>query len=941
MLEASMKKWFITGIVIFLAFITANLMALDLSEPLPIDPDLRWGKLNNGFTYYIKVNRKPEKRAELRLFVKAGSVQEDDDQIGLAHFGEHMAFNGTKHFPKQELLDYLNSIGFGFHGGLNGGTSYDFVTYQLQVPSDDPEATRKGFLILSDWAHAISFDPVEIEKERGVIMEEYRGSLSGWERCYRKVSQAIYEGSRYADRMPIGDPEIIQNCSHEALIRFYRDWYHPANLAIAVVGDFDPAAIEALIREYFEPIPPHKDPRPLGIYPLSTNIEPIACVAADPEMNMTMLNLRWKHPVSVAKTNADIVLELRTNLFTQLLSKRFEERADGEFSPFSEAYAYKNNQGMSFAEFNMIFYTPADSVQSAINYGLDELKRIKAHGFSQTELDRAKRTIIREMENAVAEADKQESRWMVWTYMMHFLRGEPMLSTAQQAEIVQSILDLVTLGDINSVHDELVTDENFVVTLITSERPGIPTITEDTILKTVNQNRQTDLVEYEDVFRDEPLVQKLPDGGKVISEEFFPATGIKLWNLSNGGKVYLKATDFQNDELLLRAYSPGGRSYSTEQDYPHAALAVSYAQDCGLGAFSKTELTKKLADKIAWVNPWISRSGEGFSGSCSPLDVETMFQLIHLYFTAPNFNEQSYYSWLNKRSTFIKDRALDPEACFEDSIAFISRDRHLRASPTDMARLQGLDRNIAERFFRERFANIGDFHWVFVGNFDEAKLKLLCETFLATSLPGARPEKFKDDGMRYRKGKHNTEIRKGMADKAIVRLISYREIPVSKETRHETAMAEILAGEKLRENIREDRSGVYYVYCWGDTEPYPAPVTYANLGMGCSPDRVEELITASLAVMDSLKAGLFDDKYVNTVRQARLKQMELNLKNNDWWVDRIGDQIVKQLPLDAIMEEMDAIQKVSKQDLSKWTAKYLDFDTNCQRFILYPETRKE
>jgi len=906
-----------------------------------MDPDLRYGKLENGFTYYIKANRMPEKRAELRLFVRGGSVQEDDDQKGLAHFGEHMAFNGTAHFPKQELLDYLNSIGFGFQGGLNGGTSYDYITYQLQVPTDDLEAMDKGFLILSDWSHAISFDPEEIDKERGVIMEEYRGTLSAWERCYRKINQTIYKGSRYADRLPIGDPEIIQHAPYEAFTRYYRDWYHPANLAVAAVGDFDPDTIEAIIRKHFGPIPARETPRPLGVFPLAENIEPLAVVAADPEMNMTMLSLRWKHPVSVYTNLGEYLEAIKVNIFSQMLSDRFEERSNGEFSPFSYAYAYKSNMGNSFSEFDLTFMATPDSALAALNYGLDELKRVKKHGFTATELDRAKRSILRSMENSVAEAGKQESQWMVWDYFSHFLRGEPASSAAQALELVGSVLDLVTIEEVNAIHDKLVTDKNMIVSLMTSERPGIATFTEEQILAAISQNRASELIEYEDVFRDEPLISAIPKGGKVVSEEVFPKTGITCWTLSNGARVYVKPTDFKNDELQLRAFSWGGTSQYGDNEFVHADLAASLAQDCGVGNFSKTELNKKLADQIVWIDPWIGRTQEGFSGECSPQDLETLFQLVYLYSTAPNFSPQSYSSWFNKQSTSIRDRALDPEECLQDSLSFMIRDRHPRSKPTYIDDLKAFDPQIGARIFRERFANLGDFQWVFVGNFDEAVLKRYCEIYLGNSVPGAREEASRDDGMRYRQGKYSFDLHKGIAERAVVRLVGNSYSNVTPEARTQISLAGMLANEKLRENIRENRSGVYYVYSYGNVAMDPVPEYVNYLFMGCSIDRVDELIEASYATLDSLKAGLFDDKYVNTVRQSSLKRLESNLQRNTWWASNIITLLGYKRSVEGVLDEMEIINGFDRNYLIDGVRKFYSFDTNCQRFVLYPEAEAE
>ncbi|MDY0152755.1 MAG: insulinase family protein, partial [Candidatus Cloacimonas sp.] len=682
-------------------------------------------------------------------------------------------------------------------------------------------------------------------------------------------------------------------------------------------------------------------PRPVQIFPVPDNIEPLASVASDPEMNMTMLQILWKHPIEQIKTKGELLEGLKQQLFSALLTNRFEERANGTFAPFSYGFAFKNNQTRSFSAFNLYFYLPADSVLAGLNYGLDELKRAGLHGFSATELERAKRSLIRELENTLAEADKQESEWKTWEYRTHFLSGEIPMSAIQLMQLLQEALEVITLPDVNSMHAKLVTDKNMVINVMTSERPDKQVVTEAEILAAIAKNRASQLLEYTDKFRDEPLLKDIPAPRSILGEEIYPATGIKRWTLANGAFVYLKPTQNRNDELLMRAFSPGGESSFSKEDFLQGSWAANLVRECGVGSFDKNELTKTLADKIVRVVPYITRCSEGFYGTCSPVDMETMFQLTYLYANQPNVDEAGYASWINKQSTFIRDQELDPESCFQDSIQVISRNHHPRAHSLNMEILQGIDRAKAVALYRERFqANPGDFVYIFVGNFDEETLKRNCMTYLSGGKLRKDWEAIKDDGMRYKAGKDGLVLHKGIADKALVRLVTYNDGPVTAETRQETAMLEVLASEKLRENIRENRSGVYYVYCYADKDSYPVQELSAYLGLGCSSDRVDELIDASLAVLDSLKAGLFEDKYVNTVKQTRLKQMEENLQSNDWWAERILDQVSNQFPVDAIMDEVDAIKAIDKDKLAAYARKYMNFDENCLKFVLLPEVAK-
>jgi zinc protease len=931
------------ALVVLLLLVCAALFAQQTmmsDTALPVDPDLIIGKLSNGLTYYIKVNRKPSSRAELRLVANIGSVQEDDDQQGLAHFTEHMAFNGTEHFKKTELVDFLNSIGMGYANGLNAGTGLDQTTYMLEIPTDNAEIFRKGFLILSDWANGVSLDAEEIDKERGVIIEEWRMGQGADQRMYNATSKVLFAGSKYAERMPIGKLEVLQSFTPEAIRRFYADWYRPDLQAVVAVGDFDAKVVENLIKEYFEPITGGTNVREVVLYPVPDNIEPKVVIATDPEAAETSVQLTWKHERTENKTVADYRKSLVTNLSTQMLNERLQELAQKPEPPFSYAYNYSFNMVRSKSTYAMVAQVPETGIVKGLAALLSEADRVNRFGFTQSELDRAKQNAMRMAERMLAEKDKQDSGRLVWRYVGNFTYDNPIMSVEQNVNLNRELYAGINLEDVNQISKELVTDDNLVIAVTAPQKEGLVMPTEQDLLSLVQQVKTENLTAYEDKVSNEALLQENLKPGKVVAEKAFKKVGIKQWTLSNGIKVLLKQTDFKNDEILLRAFSPGGASLYNMDDLYEVREAAAIITDSGVNGFDATTLKKKLAGKIVNVEPFIENESEGFTANCSPADLETMFQLIYLYSTAPKLDEESFSGWMARTYAWMQNEALSPEASFMDSVSAFISDRHPRTKRMKAEDLNSLDMQRILQIYRERFADFSDFTFVIVGNFDEKVLKNFCARYLASLPANGVKEQVRDNGVRFATGKKELDVYKGQDAKSTVIMTLIKEMSVDSKTNIQLGNLALLMNEKLRENIREARSGVYFVGAWQDFTLYPIPSMQFSVYMQCSPERVIELSDAVVATLDSLKAGLFDEKYVNVVRMTREKRFETDVKENRWWSNSIYNSVWNGFELNDMLKEREAVKDLTLKDLQQTAASYLVQDTSLIKAVMYPEAMK-
>lgn len=932
-----MKRSLLFLILPFVSFFSLSLVGAEesLNGPIPIDSAVIIKKLPNGLTYYIRQNAKPENRIELRLAVNAGSALEDEDQRGLAHFIEHMAFNGTKNFEKEELVDYLQTIGVRFGADLNAHTGFDETVYKLQVPVEDEEILEKSFLIMSDWAHGVSFDPEEIDKERGVILEEWRSRRGAGSRQSDAQLPLLLHGSRYPDRLPIGLPEVIENAKPEALVRYYKDWYRTDLMALVVVGDIDPKKAEALIIKHMSDIPAPKDPRPRETFPTPDHKETLFSLFSDPELTRSTVQIAYKHEPIESHTLADFRASMVRGLYSGLLNQRLYEKTKEADPPFIYGYASMSNYVRSKNLYFQSAMVKENGFQEGLTALLSEAVRVKRDGFAQSELEREKVNILRSLERALEEKDKNESVAYVDNYVYHFLEGSPIPGIENMVAFYRKYLPEITLAEVNKAADNWITEENRVILVSSPEKEGVELPTKEGLLGIIEKVEKMDIKAYEDSVSDAPLVAKKPNPGKIVETETIDEIGVESWTLSNGVKVVLKTTDFKNDEIRFTSFSPGGTSLASDEDYVAAFTATSLIEESGLGSFDAIQLEKKLTGKVVSASPFIGETQEGFRGGASPKDLETMFQLIFLYFTEPRVSDKAFHSVLTRWKTAVENREAQPERVFSDEIISTLFVDHPRRKPFTMDTLKEMDPKKSLAFYKDRFADAGDFTFIFVGNITSEELKPLTATWLGGLPNKKRGETWRWVGDDYAVGQHEVKVHKGLEPKSSVRLIFTGGAEWNEKNNYAISSLNQALRIKLREVLREDMGGVYGVSVGGSIEKRPKERFTCSVSFSCDPHKVDDLVNAVRTELENVKKNGFEESYINKVKEAQKRSMEVNIKRNGFWLGNLNFHYTYGLDPRKILNQEEQL-KMLTSDLLKDAANNFFSGENCVYAVLYP-----
>jgi zinc protease len=907
------------------------------TNQLPIDKDIIVGKLENGIRYYIKKNNKPEKRAELRLFVNAGSVLENDDQQGLAHLVEHMAFNGSKNFKKNELVNYLEKLGIKFGPELNAYTSFDQTVYMLTVPTDSSEILSKGFLVLEDWAHNLSFDPNEIDKERGVVIEEWRLGRGANMRMLNKQLPILLKGSKYAERLTIGKKEIIENAKYETIKNFYRDWYRPDLMAVAAVGDFNVKEIEALIKEHFSSVTPPLKIRERKIFDIPKHKETYFAIASDKEAAYSTVSLYY---IRIPQKITDITSykdKLIHDVFYGILNDRLSELTSLADPPFSFAYA-DESRFVKAADISVLAAMVKDGgIETGLEALLREAERIKIFGITSTELERQKNNVLRSMEKQLAEKDKTESSRLINEFESNFIFGDPLISIEDQNNLYHQLIPEITLNEVNKVASELLKPDNRVVLVNSPEKENLKIPTETELAEVIKKVNLEKITPYIDKVSDKPLVEILPIPSTIISTKKDDKLNLIEWELDNGVKVVIKPTDFKNDEIVFNAFSPGGSSLVKDEDFLSAQNAPDLIEESGLGSFSKTELDKYLSGKIVDVNLFIYYYDEGLNGSASPKDVETLFQLIYAYFTEPRIDSTGFLSFKSKMKSFLENKSNDPRSVFNDTLNVTLANYHFRSRPMTVKLLDEINPNNALEIYKDRFADASDFTFVFVGNIDTTVFKPLVETYIGGLPSFSRKEKPIDLMYKDVRGSIEKEVKKGIEPKSSVAITYVGDMNWSRKNEHTMESLVDVLDIKLRESIREDKSGTYGVYVYNNIYRIPNAHYSINFGFGCNPERVNELVQTFYSVLDSIKT-IGPDKVVMTkIKEIQKRQRELALKQNGFWKNIISNYLEYNEDPDEMLNYYHWIDELTADDIKQAANEYLN--KNVVKVVLFPETK--
>ncbi len=907
----------------------------DLTKKLPVDPKITIGKLENGITYYIRTNSKPENRAEIRLVVNAGSVLEDDDQRGLAHFVEHMAFNGTKNFARHEIIDYLESIGMRFGPDINAYTSFDETVYMLQVPTDDKEIVETGFRVLEEWAHNVSFEDQEIDKERGVVVEEWRLGRGAGARMRDKQFPILFKDSRYAVRLPIGKKEILEKAPYDAVRRFYRDWYRPELMAVVAVGDFDKAWIESIIKERFSGISSQVD-RERKMFPVPDHDETLFAITSDKEATNTSVAVYYKRKIGEEGTAGAYRRSLVQALFNGVLNNRFNELLQQPEPPFLAAFSSQGRFVRTKEFYGLSAFVKEGQVERGLEAVFTEAQRVRQHGFTATEIEREKIEMLRGMETAFNERDKTESHGYAAEYIRNFLQGESLPGIEVEFELYKQFLPEIELPEINQLADQALSDKSRVVTVSAPEKEGVALPTAGSLNGVFAKVGGLKIDAYVDQVSDEPLLAIQPAAGTIVSEKKIPEVGVTEWRLSNGVRVVLKPTDFKNDEVGFEAFSPGGHSLVADDSYLSAIAASAIVGEGGLGSFDQIALQKKLAGKIVSVSPSIGALQEGLSGSATPQDLQTMFELIYLNFTAPRKDSTAYLSFVSRIDGFIENRHASPEAAFRDTVQVTLSQHHFRTRPWTKAVLAEIDLGKAFHIYQDRFADASDFTFIFVGNFEVENIKPMVAKYLAGLPSLERNESWKDVGIDPPKGVVTKAVKRGVEPKSQVRMAFTGPFPWSREERHRLFSMTAAFQIKLREVLREDLSGTYGVGVWPSVSRFPDEEYSLNISFGCAPERVDELTRTVFEQIDSLRTYGTTDKYLSKVKKTQIRKRETDLKKNGFWLRALESTYTHGSDPKSILTFNELVDGLTLAGIKNTAAKYFN-EKNYVKIVLYPE----
>jgi len=857
------------------------------ADPIPVDPLITVGRLPNGLRYYVRANQLPAKRAELRLAVNAGSVLEDKDQLGLAHFVEHMAFNGSTHFPGPSVIQFMESIGMRAGPSINAYTSFDETVYMLQVPTDKPELLERAFLVLEDWAHNLSLTPAEIDKERGVIIEEWRQGRGAGARMRDKQFPILLKGARYAERLPIGTKESLETFTHDALRRFYKDWYRPDQMAIVAVGDFDKAVVEALIKKQFASVPPARTPRPRPAYEVPDQPGTQYTVATDKEATMTQISvynkLPAREPGSVGVYRQEIVESLASSMFSLRLTD-ITRKAD---SPFVSAMAGRGSFVRTKESATLNAIPKEGAVDRALDALLVEAARVSRFGFVAAELDRQKRATLRRYEQYLAEKDKHESMVLANELVRNFTVKETIPGPALEYALHLRFLPGITLDEVNAVAREWMRDQNRVVMVTAPEKPGLAVPDETKLAAVVAGIDAREITAYADTVGSQPLMERLPEAGAIVKTTAKEAYGITEWDLSNGVKVVLKPTTFKQDEIVFRATSPGGTSLASDQDFVPARTASQVVSVTGVGQFSATDLRKVLAGTIASVSPIIGDTEEGLSGRASPKDLETMFQLVHLTFTAPRADQEAFAAHKAQGKAILANQQASPAFAFAQTLQSALTGDHPRARQMTAETIDQMNMEKSLAFYNDRFADASDFTFVFVGSFTLETMQPLVTRYLA-SLPSIkRVEKWKDAGVQQPKGVVEKTVRKGLEPQSRAAIVYTGPFQYTRDQRVAIRALAMLLQTKLRERVREELGGTYGVGVSAGYTIIPRQEYSFSIQFACSPERLDELVKVVFDEIEALKKNGPTEQQVSDVREGLVREFETNNQQNSYLLSQI------------------------------------------------------
>lgn len=944
-----MKK-LVTLIMLLIAFggmtfaQSTNAKKSDLTAKVPVDKKVRVGKLDNGLTYYIRANKMPENRIQFRMVTNAGSILEDEAQRGLAHFCEHMAFNGIEGFPNNTMIDTLQKNGIEFGRGINAYTSFDETVYYVEMPADKPEMVQMGLDILYGWCGGLLFDPEELEAERGVIHEEWRGNLGAGERLRDKTWPTMLKGSLYAERLPIGLESVIMGFKRDDIVRFYKDWYRPDMQAVIIVGDFNVDEMEGRVKEIFGRRAAAVNPKARPSFSIPGNVEPLVAIATDKEATSSSMMLFWKHKKAAQGTVGDYRASIVRNLVSGMLDERFNELAEKADAPFIQAGAgYGGFLGRECDAFIGSGIPKENRIEDATEVVLSEIFRALQHGFNQTELDRVKEDMLDRYRKAAKEVNKTHNNSFATEYTGHFLSGEVIPGAMREFSYAKEFIPEITLEECNALIKEWVTEDNFVYYLTAPEQDGVRVPGESAVLEIYNRCKNASYDPWVDNYKEEPLWDKaLPEVTPVVTK-VNSALDYKEYTCPNGIKFIVKQTNYKEDEIQMRSYSWGGTSLYDDNEAYAAQTAASLIDAAGIGNFSSNELQKKLKGATVSISPVIGSETQGFNGHCSPKDFELMLQLLNLYYEAPRKDADAFNRDIDNLRNQIKFLSNNPQVAFLKKFREVSmpNDKRTVLIPSE-EQLSGLKLDRIYEIYCERFCDAGNMTFFFVGNVSDKDISLIAKYLNNLPVNGKQAkENWVNRNSDFAKGIQHAEVRKGSDNQGIMLMCGETKgfKPTKKNRMVVSQLSDAMSITAI-EVIREKMGGTYSPSVDVSYERLPEGKVSWTFYINCDPDKSEQIEKAALDILKGYIQNGPDAATLGKVQEQMIINRGTQRQNNGFWMSLIESSYQFDENRDDVDRYEELVKSVTAKDIKKMAKKFINLN-NYVVVNLKPEVAAE
>jgi zinc protease len=894
-------------------------------QALALDPELRTGKLDNGFTYYIRKNKTPEKRVVMYLAVKAGSILETDQQRGVAHFVEHMNFNGTKHFPKKELTNYLEKAGVRFGADINAITDFDETVYQLPLPSDQPELLAGGLQIMRDWAQDANIEAEDVERERHVILEEKR-YRQGFDQRYQEKTIPFYtNGSRYGSRIAIGTEEVLLKVSPEEIRSFYKDWYRPDLQSLIVVGDIDVDQMEKAIKDKFADLknPEKEKERPVYRAKLTGKNQYMQFI--DPEAGGVSVEVLMKQSKANMITTSDYRSVLLKNLLAQMVNTRFRQMPFASFIPLVGG----------LTAFSVSVTSKPAEIQPALQSVWLELRRMQEQGFAPGELERVKKSYLQRMADAFKEKEKTASEALTKNYLQHFLTGDMVPGIAKEYELTKEMLPDISLAEINDLLKSYIkdTDRDIIVKSSEENKGFLPD--EAMVLSWIEVVYVQPLAPFVDEVQDLPLLKKVPIPGKITNVEDLGKIGVQKITLSNGVTVMLKKTDFQNDQILFKGFAEGGASLYSDADYQSAINAANIVAAGGAGNYNAQQLTKLIQGRQVQISPFVNDTYQGFSGGTSKEELSTTLELLHAYFTEPRKDEDAFNLLIGRSKEHLSNKGNGPAQAFMDTVTSVLGNYHVRKQPQSMSTITAVKLDRAFEIYKERFADAAGFTFFFVGNLDLESIKPLLEKYLGSLPSKGLKEKARDLGINIPAGRISKTVYKGTAQKSSVLLAYSGTFDYSFDnTVQMNAIADALK-ISLTQRLRDQEAGTYTPNVQMTLTKYLKNRFALIITFDCATQNVDKLITSAQDELQKIRTSGPSAENLQKYKAARRAVLQNGSTNNGFWLDYLVSQEMNKEPLTQFFDYDTALNHTTVGSVQKAASTYIQ-DKNYVKLVLMP-----